>query len=353
MGVTLYGDINPAAFKNLAAAYFGDTPVKLFDSAGIALVGATLAVAPTIQRQPSILPATAGIGDSVTLDLGAAAGTPSPAATWDFTLNGSSIKSRLDSGAMTIELAEAGTYALSVMWTNSADVVEATTASLLVQKDDTPPVTSGIDYSKVALAYLDARSSFAGTATDVTSITASGTGSYVFTKAGTGVAIQRSDAGFVFGDGAYVQTQVLSNQPTTDGLFAVVDVTLTSYGSNLGQLIDGTGVNLKLRNSAGSIQALGPVAGQGALTLGAVTYGTRILIGGLIDDVLDVLRGINNSGAAVSVPHTGLVDPLPTRFTTGRYVKGTLHRLVIVGRPEGKDWPVTIEQVYADFRRGE
>ena len=81
---------------------------------------------------------------------------------------------------------------------------------------------------------------------------------------------------------------------------------------------------------------------------------TRVIENGaLIDDVLDVLRGINNSGAAVSVPHTGLVDPLPTRFTTGRYVKGTLHRLVIVGRPEGKDWPVTIEQVYADFRRGE
>lgn len=353
MAVTLYGDINPATFKNLAAAYFGDTPVQLYDGAGIALVGAVLAVAPSIQRQPSILPATAGIGDSVTLDLGAASGTPTPAVTWDFTLNGTSIKSRLDSGAMTIELAEAGTYALSVTWTNSADAVEATTASLLVKQDDTPPATTGIDYSKVALAYLDATSTIAGTATDVSSITASGTGNYVFTKAGTGAAIQRSDTGFVFGDGAYVQTQVLSNQPTTDGLFAVVDVTLTSYGSNIGQLIDGTGVNLKLRNSTGSLQALGPVAGQGALTLGAVTYGTRVMIGGLIDDVLDLLKGVNSSGAVVSAPHGGLIDPSPTRFTTGRYVKGTLHRLVIVGRPEGKDWPVTIEQVYADFRRGE
>lgn len=353
MGVTLYGDINPAAFKKLAAAYFGDTPVKLYDSAGMAIVGATLAVAPTIQRQPSILPATAGIGDSVTLDLGAASGTPTPAATWDFTLNGNSIKSRLDSGAMTIELAEAGTYALSVTWTNSADTVEATTASLLIEDEETPTEPTGIDYARVALAYLDARSSFAGTASDVTAITATGTGGYVFTKAGTGTAIQRSDAGFVFADGAYVQTQVLSSQPTTDGLFAVVDVTLTSYGSNIGQLIDGTGINLKLRNSSGSIQALGPVSGQGALTLGAVSYGSRILIGGLIDDVLDVLRGINNSGAAVSAPHSGLVDPAPTRFTTGRYVRGTLHRLVIVGRPEGQNWPVTLEQVYADFRRGE
>lgn len=351
MGVTLYGDINPATFKGIAGAYFGDTPVKLYDSNGTPIVGATLAVAPTIQRQPSILPATAGIGDSVTLDLGAASGTPTPAVSWDFTLDGSSIKSRLDSGAMTMELASAGAYALSVTWTNSADAVEATTASLLV-KEVTPPVTPTINYAQVALAYIDAASSFSGSATDVGSITATGTGGYVFTKAGTGTAIQRSDAGFVFGDGAYVQTQVLSNQPTTDGLFAVVDVTLSAYGSNIGQLVDGTGVNMKLRNSSGTIQALGPVAGQGALTLGTVTYGNRVIIGGLLDDVLDLLKGINTSGAAVSAAHGGLTDPLPTRFTTGRYVKGTLHRMVIVGRPEGQDWPVTLEQVYADFQRG-
>ncbi|MTH33662.1 hypothetical protein GL279_03530 [Paracoccus limosus] len=352
MGVTLYGDISPATFKGLAAAYFGNTPVKLCDAGGTPVVGATPAVAPAIQRQPSILPATAGIGDSVTLDLGAASGTPAPVASWDFTLDGASIKGRLDSGAMTMELAEAGSYALTVTWANSADAVEATPASLLVKKDETP-TTPAIDYARVALAYVDAASSFSGSATDVTAITATGTGGYVFAKAGSGTAIQRSEAGFVFGDGAYVQTQVLSNQPTTDGLFVVVDVTLSSYGSNVGQLIDGTGINLKLRNSAGAIQALGPVSGQGALALGTVSYGNRILIGGQIDDVLDLLRGINTSGAVVSAPHSGLTDPLPTRFTTGRYVKGTLHRLVIIGRAEGQDWPVTLEQVFADFRRGE
>ncbi len=348
MAVTIYGDIGRSAFDGIAQAYFAGQQVRLYDSVGGLLTGGQIAVAPMITRQPSILPATAALGDSVTLDLGAASGTPQPSATWDITRNGISIKDRLDSGALTLELAEAGVYALNVTWANSADAVEASTASITLSA----PVTPTINYAAVALAYIDADTSFAGTAADVTAISARGTGAYVFTKTGSGTAIQRTADGFVFGNGAYVQTQVLSGQPTTDGIFAVADVTLTSYGANIGQIIDGTGVNLKLRNSTGTIQVLGPVSGQGALSLGTVTYGTRVIVGGQIDDVLDLLSGVNTSGAAISATHAGLNDPSPTRFTTGRYVNGTLHRLAIVGRPEGQAWPVTMDQVYADFRRG-
>lgn len=348
MAVVVHGDLNPGIFQGVAAAYYNGVAVTLQDSGGAMLVGGNLPVAPTITRQPSVLPLNPAIGDSITLDIGAAQGTPTPVATWDFTLNGTSIKSRLDTGAMTLELSEAGVYVLTVRWTNSADTTEASTASLTV----TAPSVPTINYAAVALAYVNASTSFAGTASDVSAITASGTGQYIFTKTGTGAAIQHSADGFVFGNGAYVQTQILSNQPTTDGLFAVADITLTSYGANVGQIVDGTGVNLKLRNSSGALQVLGPVSGQGALSLGNMTYGTRIVVGGQIDDVLDLLSGVNVSGAGVSTPHTGLVDPLPTRFTTGRYLNGTLHRLVIVGRPEGQPWPVTMDQVYADFRRG-
>lgn len=348
MTVLVYGDLNRGIFNGIAAAYYDGMAVKLHDSAGGALVGGANPVAPFVTRQPSILPANAAIGDSITVDIGAASGTPAPVASWDLTLNGSSIRNRLDSDAMTIELSEAGAYLLTVHWTNSADRTEANIASLTVAA---PPAQT-IDYANVALAYVSAASTFAGTQTDVTSITASGTGQYVFTKAGSGAAIQHNANGFVFGNGAYVQTQVLSNQPTTDGIFAVADLTLTSYGANVGQIVDGTGVNLKLRNSAGTLQVLGPVSGQGALSLGNVTYGNRIIIGGQIDDVLDLLSGVNTSGSPTSMPHGGLVDPLPTRFTTGRYVNGTLHRLVIVGRAEGQPWPITMEQVYADFQRG-
>lgn len=348
MAVFIHGDLNPGLFDGVTAAYFDGTAVTLQDCGGTIIVGGDLPVAPTITRQPSILPQTAAVGDSITLDLGAAQGSPTPVITWDVTLNGTSIKSRLDTDAMTIELSEAGVYALTVRWTNSTDTVEANAASLTVAA---PPIPS-IPYATVALAYIDATTAFSGTDDDVSTITASGTGQYVFTKTGTGAAIQHNATGFVFGNGAYVQTQVLSNQPTTDGLFAVADLTLTSYGANVGQIIDGTGLNLKLRNSSGALQVLGPVSGQGTLALGNVTYGHRIVVGGQIDDVLDLLSGVAVSGAAVSMPHNGLVDPLPTRFTTGRYVNGTLHRLVIVGRAEGQAWPVTIEQVYADFRRG-
>ena len=348
MAVIIHSDIGRAVFSGLRAAYFGDQPVSLRNSTGILLVGADQPVAPTITRQPSILPQEAGIGDSITLDIGEAAGLPAPVASWDFTLNGVSIKGRLDRGATTIELAETGIYELTVAWTNSADSVMANTVALTVA----PPLVPPIDYARVTLAYIDVSATITGSDADVGAITARGTGAYVFTKAGSGTAIRRTSDGFAFADGAYVQTQVLSAQPTTDGLFAVADLTLTSYGSNVGQIIDGTGVNLKLRNSAGAIQVLGPVSGQGALSLGTVAYGTRVIVAGQLDDVADLLSGISIAGTAVSAPHTGLVDPLPTRFTIGRYLNGTLHRLAIVGRPEGGAWPVTMAEVVADFRRG-
>ncbi|MFT4014638.1 MAG: hypothetical protein QM682_14835 [Paracoccus sp. (in: a-proteobacteria)] len=349
MPVSIYGEANRATFYGIQAAYFGGKEAELRDRGGNAVTSALVPVAPRVTREPTILPLDAAMGDSITLDLGEAVGQPAPAANWDFTLNGVSIKSLLDEGAMTMELSEPGIYALVVAWTNAADSTSANEITLSVIA---PPAES-IDYATQALAYLTSASTYSGTAQDVTSISPIGTGNYVFTKAGSGTAIQAGPTGFVFGDGAYVQTQVLSGQPTTDGLFVVADVTLTSYGTNLGQIIDGTGVNLKLRNSSGTIQALGPVAGQGSLNLGGVSYGNRVIVGGQLDDVLDLLSGVSTAGATVSAPHDGLTDPSPTRFTTGRYVHGTLHRLVIVGRPEGGDWPLTMDQVIADFRLGE
>lgn len=349
MSFEIIGEFHPALFDGLSEARFRGSQVALLTAQGAPLVATEALVAPIILEQPGILPLNASLGDSITLNLGRAQGSPKPEAGWDFTLNGQSIMARLDQGMMTMELAEPGEYQLSVSWTNSLGTVEAQAALLSVAA---PPEIPAIDYAAVTLAYLDAESPFAGTAGDVLSITPAGTAGLVFAKTGSGTAIQHGSAGFSFSDGVYLQTQILSNLPTTDGVFAVADLTISSYGSAATQILDGTGGTLKLRNNAGTLQAIGPVSGLGALSLGSVPYGTRIVIAGQIDDVLDLLSGHDLSGNPVSSPHTGLTDPLPTRFLTGRYLKGTLHRLAIVGRPEGQGWPVTMQQVMADFRRG-
>lgn len=303
-------------------------------------------VAPTITRQPAITPAGAGIGDSVTVDFGAASGTPAPVATWDLTLGGVSIKDRLDVGANTMELAVAGTYRLTASWANSAGNVTATAAELVVAA---PPAAINYD---TALAYLDAATPYAGTPTAVTGISMRGTGAYALAATGTGNAIQRTADGFVFADGVYLQTGVMSGQPNGDGLFAVVDFTLASYGSNIGQILEGAGGHVKVRNNAGTLQVVGQDDTAVTINMGSVVYGQRMILAGMIDDIADVVAGITAAGADVSAAHTGMTDPALTRVITGRYLNGTLHRMAIFARPEGGAWPVTMREVFADFQRG-
>lgn len=348
MALSITADLATNLFRGLTAVYLDGQSVSLYDSVGAPSIGTAQPVAPTVTQQPTILPDEAAMGDSVTLNIGAASGSPAPVADWDITRDGVSLRAQLDVGAMTFELSEPGTYILSVRWSNAGGTVRAISAQLTVE----PVAVAEIDYNAVTLAYLDAGTAYGGTAADVTSISAGGTAGYVFTKAGSGAAVTRSAAGFVFSEGAYVQTQVLSSQPTTDGMFAVADITLASYGTSAGQILDGAGTGLKLRNNAGALQVIGPVSGQGGLSLGNVSYGTRMILAGQLDDLLDLLSGFNTAGGVVSVAHAGLVDPAPTRFITGRYINGTLHRMAIVGRPEGADWPITMQEVVQDFRRG-
>ncbi|MBP8929897.1 MAG: hypothetical protein KBG46_01295 [Paracoccus sp.] len=308
------------------------------------------AVAPAVTRQPAISPAMAAIGGRITLDLGTASGTPAPVASWDLTLNGVSIRGGVEPQALSMDLTQSGTYVLTVGWANSAGNVSAQAATLNVAA--LPPAPT-INYDTQALAYFDAATSFAGSASDVTSVTARGTGGYVFAKNGAGAAIQRTAQGFVFANGQFLQSQALSAQPTTDGVFAVIDCTLTSYGSSLGQILDGAGGHVKIRNTSGTLQVIGQDDSTVAVTLGSVAYGQRTILAGMLDDVLNLVAGIDTAGGQVSAPHGGLTDPEPSRVMTGRYIHGTIHRLAIVGRPEGQAWPVTMREVYEDFQRGE
>lgn len=307
-------------------------------------------VAPELTRQPAILPAAAAIGDRITLDLGAASGSPAPAASWDLTLDGVSIRGGVEPGSLSLDLTQPGAYVLSVSWANGAGNVTAQPATLNVAA--LPPAPA-IDYDTRALAYFDAATSYAGSASDVTSVTARGTGGYVFARNGAGAAIQHSAQGFVFDNGYFLQSQTLSGQPATDGVFAVVDCTLTAYGASLGQILDGAGGHVKIRNTSGTLQVIGQDDSTVAVALGSVAYGSRMILAGMLDDVLNLVGGIDTAGGDVSAAHGGVTDPEPSRFATGRYIHGTIHRLAIVGRAEGQAWPVTMREVYEDFQQGE
>lgn len=348
MPLTILDGFGSDLFAGITAVHMDGAQMDLLDSRGESLIVSHGAVAPAVTAQPTIRPVAPLIGESITLTLGTASGSPAPVADWDLTLDGVSIRNRLDQGELTMEITSPGVYALSVRWTNSAGTATATSTGFTVVAAPVPV----INYDLQTLAYIDAETTFGGTATDVASVTARGTGRYVFAKTGTGAAIQRGTTGFTFADGAYLQSQTLSNQPTTDGLFAVADVTLTRYGSNSGQVVDGTGGHVKIRDVSGSLQITGTDDTAVNLTLGSTGYGRRMVIAAQIDDLLDILSGHDVSGNVVSTPHGGMTDPALSRVISGRYLVGTLHRLAIVGRTEGQPWPITMREVVEDFRRG-
>lgn len=349
MPVEIHENLSRHLFDGLRTLYLAGREVELFDAQGVRLAGPPPATPPVVTEPPRILPAGAAIGQSISLSLGTASGLPVPVASWDLTRDGVSIKAELDPTALTMELATAGLYALSVSWSNAAGSVTAPVATLQVAP---VVVVPPIDWNSRTLMYVDAQTPYQGTAADVTSVSARGTGGYVLSKTGTGSAVQHVADGFLFADGAYLQSASMSGQPTTDGVFVVVDVTLTGYGTSSGQIVDGSGGHVKLRNNSGALIAQGVDDSTVNLALGAVQYGQRCILAGQIDDLAEQLSGYDIGGNLVSVAHAGLTDPALTRVLTGRYLRGTVHRLAIVGRAEGQPWPVTMQEVVADFRRG-
>ena len=107
MAVSIQNGIASNLFRGVERVYLAGQMIPLLNAEGGTLIeGAGPDIAPTITRAPSILPLGAVIGDSISLDLGAATGAPQPEASWDITLNGDSIRSQLDAGALTVELSQ-------------------------------------------------------------------------------------------------------------------------------------------------------------------------------------------------------------------------------------------------------
>lgn len=350
MPVTIHSTIASRLFQGIGQVYLGGRMVALVNAEGGTLIdgaGASSDILPAITRAPSILPQGAAIGDSITLDIGAAEGTPPPVASWDITLNGDSIRERLDAGALTLQLTQPGFYELTARWTNRAGIVEAAPATLTVEPGQELP---GIDYSQ-AIAYIDASSAFEGSASHVTAVTATGQQGLVLSAMGAGDPITHGPAGFTFAGGAYLQSANLAGLPTGDGIFAVLDITLTSYGSSAGQLLQGAGGRVNILDLNGTLSVQGAEDNAVTTRVGPTPYGTRVVLGGRLDDLADML-GVYDLAGAYSEQPIASTDPELTRLISGRFINGTLHRLAVFGRPEGGAWPASFEDVFADFQAG-
>lgn len=332
--------------------------VKSFDKDGdsteqriaydVASATATVPVGPKVTTQPTISGGTA-IGDILTLARGAATGNPAPTATYQWYRNGTALPGE---DALTLDTGGhgAGVYRATVIWANGVTpAATGTTGTITVEAAN----AAGIDYSR-ALVYFDANTPFTGTASDVTAITSRGSAGLSLAKTGT-AAIQRTANGFVFADTGYVGASGIAAGAVTDGMFLVVEFTQNAVGSNWARLSDGTGSRMRLQIHSGNQSIIGTGADDTNvnITLGTATLGTRHIVAFEMDDVLNQMTGYGASGASVGpIAHAGLTDPVNTRIDIGQFLNGTIHRWCLVGRTEGGAWPLTMAEVFADFRAG-
>lgn len=332
--------------------------VKSFDKDGdsteqriaydVASATATVPVGPNVTTQPTISGGTA-IGDILTLARGAATGNPAPTATYQWYRNGTALPGE---DALTLDTGGhgAGVYRATVIWANGVTpAATGTTGTITVKAAN----AAGIDYSR-ALVYFDANTPFTGTASDVTAITSRGSAGLSLAKTGT-AAIQRTANGFVFADTGYVGASGIAAGAVTDGMFLVVEFTQNAVGSNWARLSDGTGSRMRLQIHSGNQSIIGTGADDTNvnITLGTATLGTRHIVAFEMDDVLNQMTGYGASGASVGpIAHAGLTDPVNTRIDIGQFLNGTIHRWCLVGRTEGGAWPLTMAEVFADFRAG-
>lgn len=344
--LAIHNGLSGALFRGVQQIYLADRAVPLLDARGATLVeGQGANVLPAVTRAPSLLPANATLGAVVTLDIGAASGTPAPVAEWDVTLNGASVKAQVDAQSR-LQLAQAGEYALSVRWVNEAGAAQAAIASLIVE----PPVQAVPDMT-LAAGYFDAGSVVTGTAAAVTGLANKGNGGWTLAATASGNAIAMGPEGVVFADGRSLQATNLSN-PNVDGVFIVVRAVLDAYGSGVSQILaaNPSGGTIAIQNNNGALQARYHDGTARSIALGTVTYGQEFTVGIEIDNAARTVRSFTLAGAMLSETPVGTPGVNYAQVRTGQNLRGTVKRMAVCAKPVGGAFPLRFEDVIAHFR---
>jgi hypothetical protein len=346
MPLAIHGGLSRALFLGVQRIHLADRAVSLLDARGATLVeGQAASTQPVVTRQPVILPVDAALGTTVTLDIGAASGTPAPVAEWDIARNGDTVRAEVD-GQMRLQLTQAGEYALTVRWVNEAGAVEATTAALVV----TQPVQV-VPNMTLAAGYFDAGSAVTGTAAAVTGLANQGNGGWGLSATASGAAIAMAADGIVFSDGRSLQAASLSN-PDVDGVFIVVRAVLDAYGSGVAQILAAkpTGGTIAIQNNNGALQARYHDGSARTIALGSVTYGQEFVVGLEIDNAARTVRAVTLAGTVLSETPVGTPGVNYAQVRTGQYVRGTVKRIAVCAKPTGGSFALHFEDVIAHFR---
>lgn len=346
----IHGTIERSLFQGVQQVYLGGEPAALLEASGAVLIEAQSSVpaaAPTITRQPALLPEGAGLGDSIILDLGAAEGAPPPVAEWDLTLGESSIRDQVDPDQLSMDLSEPGEYALAVNWSNASGTAAAAPALLTVAEPGAP----GLDYARAA-GYFHAGSVFSGTAEAVSGVANGGNGGWDLARVGSGQAIAMTPAGIRFDGGSFLQASGISTSGI-GGMFLVLRVAIEHHNSGVAQLFatNPAGGPVSITSNKGKLQAYyhdgetSRVVNLG----GAPATPEAFVIGIEIDNAAQTVRAYTRGGSIATFSVPGIPGVEYGTVAIGQRLHGTLTRAALFGRPAGGSFAASFEQVIEDF----
>lgn len=204
----------------------------------------------------------------------------------------------------------------------------------------------------VALLWIDAATPFSGSDSEVTGVTAEGSGGYALTVTGTGSPnlITHTSDGFVFNTGRYLTVTGI-NPDVGDGAILLVDVTFNDT-SGTGQALAFQGT--VLRRASGTLQyTTGEWTSPAAQNAGTVTPPQRVQMAMHLDRIGENVRYWDVGGAAFANRATTFANPITkNQINLGQGMSGIIHKVAIIAHPSGGALPMTLEDALADFLTG-
>ncbi|MDF3606582.1 hypothetical protein PE067_10760 [Paracoccus sp. DMF-8] len=303
--------------------------------------------APIITQQPSISPASATVGDSVTINLGAATGADGPP-TWTLMLGSTDVTAQAIGDPLAYETTAAGTLTLAVSWSNAHDSTVATPA--VIEVEDAP--TPGVDLEAVSYLHLDGALPFTGTSAAITGFTAEGTGARAFTIVGTGAEVGMDPArGPLFASGKYARNTG-NTASIADGFIALVEFEVDEASATDTPLALATGITLNMRwdGSANRLQ-YNCNFGSGNVNWNGVTAPALPIAAIEVDPVAETVRYWDGE-KIVTVTGQTLTGLSFGQIDIGNSLTGAVTRANVITCGSGAAWPVSFEDALNEYGAG-
>ncbi|MDF3607565.1 hypothetical protein PE067_16275 [Paracoccus sp. DMF-8] len=251
--------------------------------------------APVITQQPSITPSSATVGDSVTINLGAATGADGPP-TWTLMLGSTDVTAQAIGDPLAYEATAAGTLTLAVTWSNDTGSTVATPA--VIEVEDAP--SPGVDLSDAAIYIPDT----SDPAADLTlPLVAQGRLAANFAETAGGGTLQSSPRGIEF-DGT--NGLILNDVDISSGYYMVGIATWDGLvGSQtwpvFAHLRTSVGNVMQIRRNGSNLQAnwnYGTATNSDGGAMPSLTIGTPVVFGVEVDPVAGTVRTWNGTAFA-------------------------------------------------------